>query len=88
MSMKHRKQFLFLLGNAYFLLGNYADAKAKYSECIDSDPGPELKVRAFNNLALACWWHKNPSSLNAALIRPCTRPRWSTASSASPARSS
>lgn len=60
MSLKHKKQFLFSLGNAYFLVGNYADAKVKYSECLDSDPNPEMRVRVLNNLGLACWWHKNP----------------------------
>jgi hypothetical protein len=60
MSLKHKKHFLFCLANAYFLVGNYGDAKARYSECIDNDPSRELKVRALNNLALACWWHKNP----------------------------
>jgi tetratricopeptide (TPR) repeat protein len=60
MSLRHKKQFLFNLGNAYFLVGNYSDAKARYSECIESDPNTQLKVKAYNNLALACWWHKNP----------------------------
>jgi tetratricopeptide (TPR) repeat protein len=60
MSLKHKKQFLFNLGNAYFLAGNYADAKSKYSECLESDPNPEMRVRVLNNLGLACWWHKNP----------------------------
>jgi len=31
MSVGHKKQFLFNLGNAYFLVGNYSDAKARYS---------------------------------------------------------
>lgn len=60
MPLRHKKQFLFNLGNAYFLMGNYSDAKARFSECIESDPNPLLKVKALNNLALACWWHKNP----------------------------
>lgn len=60
MSLKHKKQFLFQLGNAYFLVGNYPDAKSKYSECLDADPSSELKSRVLNNLGLACWWHKNP----------------------------
>lgn len=60
MSLRHKKLFLFNLGNAYFLVGNYADAKIKYSECLETDPNHDLKVRAYNNLALACWWHKNP----------------------------
>lgn len=60
MSLKHKKQFLFNLGNAYFLVGNYADAKAKYSECLESDPNSEMRVRVLNNLGLSCWWHKNP----------------------------
>ena len=60
MSLSHKKQFLFNLANAYFLLGNYADAKARYGQCIEADPNPQLKTRAYNNLALACWWHKNP----------------------------
>ena len=34
MSLRHKKQFLFNLANAYFLVGNYRDAKAKYSECL------------------------------------------------------
>ena len=38
MPIKHKKQFLFNLGNAYFLVGNYSDAKAKYSECLENDP--------------------------------------------------
>jgi tetratricopeptide (TPR) repeat protein len=60
MSLRHKKLFLFNLGNAYFLSGNYADAKRRYSECINSEPARELRVRAYNNLGLACWWHKNP----------------------------
>jgi tetratricopeptide (TPR) repeat protein len=60
MSLKHKKEFLFELGNAYFLVGNYADAKSKYSECLDTDPSNELKSRVLNNLGLVCWWQKNP----------------------------
>ena len=60
MSLKHKKVFQFNLANAYFLVGNYADAKIKYSECLASDPDAELKSRVLNNLGLACWWHKNP----------------------------
>lgn len=60
MSMAQKKWFLYLLGNAYFLVGNYGDAKARYSECMDSDPGADLRWKVYNNLAVACWWHKNP----------------------------
>lgn len=27
---------------------------------LDTDPQGNLKSYAYNNLALACWWHKNP----------------------------
>lgn len=27
---------------------------------LDADPQGNLKSYAYNNLALACWWHKNP----------------------------
>lgn len=40
MSLKHKKVFVFNLANAYFLVGNYADAKAKYSDCLSQDPDP------------------------------------------------
>jgi tetratricopeptide (TPR) repeat protein len=60
LTLKHRKLFLFNLANAYFLVGNYEDAKRRYSECLESQPGSDLKAKAYNNLALACWWSKNP----------------------------
>lgn len=31
MTLKHKKQFQFNLANAYFLIGNYKDAKVKYA---------------------------------------------------------
>ena len=58
--VNYRKQFQFSLGNAYLLLGNYADAKLKYAECLDSAPNSRLKNMVINNLAVACWWQKNP----------------------------
>ena len=54
------KQFEFNLANAYLLSGNYQDAKSKYSQMLDANPQGNLKSYAFNNLGLACWWHKNP----------------------------
>lgn len=60
MSLKHKKLFQFNLANAYFLVGNYIDAKSKYFECLSNTPDNELKSRVYNNLALACWWNKNP----------------------------
>ena len=27
---------------------------------LDANPQGNLKSYAYNNLALACWWHKNP----------------------------
>jgi len=41
-------------------VGNYADAKIKYSECLENQPKDDLKIKIYNNLALACWWNKNP----------------------------
>jgi hypothetical protein len=60
MSLKHKKLFQFNLANSYFLVGNYADAKSKYFECLSNGPDSDLKSRIYNNLGLACWWHKNP----------------------------
>jgi hypothetical protein len=60
LSLKHRKLFLFNLANAYLLVGNYPDAKLRYGDCLESQPSPDLKHRLYNNLALACWWGKNP----------------------------
>ena len=54
------KLFQFNLANAYLLAGNYEDAKKKYYEMLDADPQGYVKAYAYNNLALACWWHKNP----------------------------
>lgn len=34
LTLKHRKLFLFNLANAYFLVGNYPDAKLRYAECL------------------------------------------------------
>jgi hypothetical protein len=34
LTLKHKKLFQFNLANAYLLVGNYEDAKAKYAECL------------------------------------------------------
>lgn len=60
MPISHYKLFQFNLANAYLLLGNYNDAKARYSKCLETDPQGKLKSYVYNNLGLACWWHKNP----------------------------
>ena len=60
MPISHSKEFEFNLANAYLLEGNYPDAKKRYWSCLDSEPNPKLKSWATNNLAIACWWHKNP----------------------------
>ncbi len=49
-----------MLGNCYLLVDLYPDAKKKYSETIEMKPQHNIKGMAFNNLAVACWWHKNP----------------------------
>jgi tetratricopeptide (TPR) repeat protein len=60
MPISHYKLFQFNLANAYLLLGNYNDAKSRYSKCLETDPQGKLKSYVYNNLALACWWQKNP----------------------------
>ena len=60
MPIAHSKLFLFNLGNALLLLNDYTEAKNKYSKCLEADPQGRLKAYAYNNLGLACWWHKNP----------------------------
>lgn len=63
MPNSHIKLFNFNIGTAYLLAGNYTDAKNRLSKCIDTEPLGKLKSYAYNNLALACWWHKNPIEL-------------------------
>ena len=60
MPNSHIKLFNFNLGNAFLMAGNYSDAKVRLRNCLESDPQGALKVFAFNNLGLCCWWHKNP----------------------------
>lgn len=60
MPIIHAKKFAFNLANAYLLSGNYIDSKKRYSQLLESDPQGTLKAYILNNLALACWWHKNP----------------------------
>lgn len=52
--LSFQKIFIFNLGTAYFLNGNYVDAKARLRECLGLDPNPLLKAMALNNLGLAC----------------------------------
>jgi hypothetical protein len=49
-----------LLGNAYLLVDNFADAKRKYGEVLELKPLAELRGKTLNNLSVASWWHKNP----------------------------
>lgn len=49
-----------LLGNGYLLIGNNPDAKKKYGQVLEMKPTHRLKGMIMNNLAVACWWHKNP----------------------------
>jgi len=49
-----------LLGNAYVLVENYADAKKKYGEVLEMKPSHSIRGKTLNNLSVACWWHKNP----------------------------
>ena len=49
-----------LLGNAYLLVDNLPDAKKKYGEVLEMKPFDSLRGKTLNNLAVACWWHKNP----------------------------
>jgi hypothetical protein len=49
-----------LLGNAYLLVDNFADAKRKYGEVLELKPSAELRGKTLNNLSVASWWHKNP----------------------------
>lgn len=60
MPLSFIKLFNFNLGTAYLVSGNYVDAKARLSKCLESDPQGKLKSFVLNNLGLACWWHKNP----------------------------
>jgi len=57
----YQKQFLFNLGTAYLLKGNYVDAKNRLRECLAMQPNNLLKGYALNNLAVASWWHKFPN---------------------------
>lgn len=57
----YQKQFLFNLGTAYLLKGNYVDAKTRLRECLMMQPNNLLKGYVLNNLAVASWWHKFPN---------------------------
>ena len=57
----YQKQFLYNLGTAYLLNGNYADAKKVLRSCLNMQPKGILKANCLNNLAVAYWWHKVPS---------------------------
>ena len=41
-------------------MGNYVDSKKKYGEVLEMKPTNKLRGITMNNLAVACWWHKNP----------------------------
>jgi tetratricopeptide (TPR) repeat protein len=60
MPIGHSKLFQFNLATAYLLAGNYNDSKSRFWRCLETDPQGRLKAYLYNNLALACWWHKNP----------------------------
>ena len=57
----YQKTFIFNLGTAYLLKGNFVDAKARLREALTMDPNNFLKGFALNNLAVASWWHKHPN---------------------------
>lgn len=57
-----QKQYLFNLGTAYLLNGNYSDSKKVLRSCLNMDPKGSLKARCLNNLAVSYWWHKVPNS--------------------------
>ena len=57
----YQKMFLFNLGTAYLLKGNYVEAKFRLRECLMQQPNTFLKGYALNNLAVASWWHKHPN---------------------------
>lgn len=56
----YQKDFLFNLGTAYLLNGNYADSKKVFRECLNMKPQLELRARLLNNMAVSYWWHKIP----------------------------
>jgi tetratricopeptide (TPR) repeat protein len=57
----YQKIFLFNLGTAFVLKGNFVDAKARLREVLTMEPNTQLKGFALNNLAVASWWHKHPN---------------------------
>ena len=53
----HSKDLHFMLGNIYFLSGDFTKAKQMFRQVLKMSPRPALEAQILNNLAFCSWMH-------------------------------
>jgi len=53
----HSKDLHFMLGNIYFLSGDFDKSKSMFRQTLKMSPRPSLESKVLNNLAFCSWMH-------------------------------